>query len=66
MKTATTADLRNHFRRISGWLAPYVTRNRYEKQEIDFAAQRGLVWRGRRFSRAEVTAMRAAELEGEE
>lgn len=83
MKIATTADLRNHFRRVSGWLdngetvevirrgrpyarlSPWVTATP-QTAKIDFAAQRREVWRGRKFSPAEVAAMRAAELEGDE
>ncbi len=84
MKTATTADLRNHFRRVSAWLdngesvkilkrgKPYATLLPITKNPqppapcIDFAAQRESIWKGRRFSAAEVAEMRAAELEGEQ
>jgi antitoxin (DNA-binding transcriptional repressor) of toxin-antitoxin stability system len=34
--------------------------------KVDFAAQRRVIWGQRKFSRAEVLAMRAFELEGEE
>ena len=83
MNTATTADLRNHFRRVSAWLdngetveilkrgKPYarllpLIEPPTQERRVDFAAQRREVWKGRRFSAAEVAAMRAAELEGEE
>jgi antitoxin (DNA-binding transcriptional repressor) of toxin-antitoxin stability system len=33
--------------------------------QIDFAAQRKAIWRGRRFSAREVAEMRDAELDGE-
>jgi antitoxin (DNA-binding transcriptional repressor) of toxin-antitoxin stability system len=84
MNTVTTADLRNHFRRVSSWLdngesveilkrgKPYATLLPIAKAasprppRVDFAAQRQAIWKGRRFSAAEVAEMRAAELEGEE
>lgn len=83
MNTVTTADLRNHFRRVSSWLdngesveilkrgKPYATLMPIAKDKpsrppkIDFAAQRQAIWKGRRFSEAEVAEMRAAELEDE-
>lgn len=34
--------------------------------QVDFAAQRKEIWKGRKFSASEVATMRAAELEGEE
>ena len=83
MNTVTTADLRNHFRRVSSWLdngeaveilkrgKPYarllpIGRKSATGCRVDFAAQRRDLWKGRKFSSAEVTAMRAAELEGED
>ena len=36
------------------------------ERRVDFAAQRRAIWKGRKFSVAEVAAMRAAELEGEQ
>ena len=84
MNTVTTADLRNHFRRVSSWLdngeaveilkrgKPYATLLPITKAavprppRVDFAAQRQAIWKGRRFSAAEVAEMRAAEIEGEE
>jgi antitoxin (DNA-binding transcriptional repressor) of toxin-antitoxin stability system len=84
MNTVTTADLRNHFRRVSSWLdngesveilkrgKPYATLLPVAKAipslplQIDFAAQRQAIWKGRCFSMEEVAEMRAAELEGEE
>ncbi len=84
MNTVTTADLRNHFRRVSSWLdngesveilkrgKPYATLLPIAKAtpsrppQIDFAAQRQAIWKGRRFTAQEVAEMRAAELEGEE
>ncbi len=33
---------------------------------VDFAAQRRAIWKGRRFTSAEVAEMRSAELEGED
>lgn len=83
MNTVTTADLRNHFRRVSSWLdngeaveilkrgKPYarllpITREPATANRVDFAAQRRDIWKGRKFSAAEVAAMHAAELEGEQ
>lgn len=83
MNTVTTADLRNHFRRVSSWLdngevveilkrgKPYarllpIIQPPTQDLRVDFAAQRLEIWKGRKFSAAEVAAMRAAELEGEE
>ena len=84
MKTATTADLRNHFRRVSSWLdngesveilkrgKPYATLLPIAKPtpprppRVDFAAQRKAIWKGKKFSAAEVAEMRASELEGDE
>ncbi len=83
MKSATVADLRNQFRRVSAWLdngeiveirkrgKPYarlepVAVANPKIPRVDFAAQRRAIWRGRKFGAAEVAAMRAAELEGEE
>lgn len=84
MNTVTTADLRNHFRRVSSWLdngesveilkrgkpyaklLPIAKAAPARQPRPDFAAQRKAIWKGRRFSAAEVAEMRAAELEGEE
>ena len=83
MNTVTTADLRNHFRRVSSWLdngeaveilkrgKPYarllpISQKPATERRVDFAAQRRAIWKGRKFSAAEVAAMHAAELEGEE
>ena len=84
MNTVTTADLRNHFRRVSSWLdngesveilkrgkpyatlLPIVRASPPQPPRVDFRAQCQAIWRGRKFSAAEVTEMRAAELEGEE
>ena len=84
MKTATVADLRNHFRRVSAWIedgeaVQIVKRGRAFAQLVpmekpvaprfDAAKHRRRLqetWGDRVFSAAEVKAMRAAELEGEE
>jgi antitoxin (DNA-binding transcriptional repressor) of toxin-antitoxin stability system len=85
MNTATTADLRNHFRRISSYLdngesveilkrgKPYAVLLPIAKTtpppspcRVDFRAQCQAIWRGRKFSAAEVAEMLAAEREGEE
>jgi antitoxin (DNA-binding transcriptional repressor) of toxin-antitoxin stability system len=84
MKTATVADLRNHFRRVSAWIengeaVQIFKRGRafarlvpVEKQTpARFDAAKHLrrlneTWGDRVFSAAEVKAMRAAELEGDE
>lgn len=84
MKTATVADLRNHFRRVSAWIengeaVEIIKRGRAfarlvpaEKptpakfDPIAHARRRKETWGNRIFSVAEVKAMRAAELEGEE
>jgi antitoxin (DNA-binding transcriptional repressor) of toxin-antitoxin stability system len=85
MKTATTADLRNHFRRVSSWLdngesveiikrgKPYATllpivKKAEEKTrpKVDFRAQCHEIWRGRKFTAAEVEDMRNAELEAQD
>lgn len=77
-KTATVADLRNHFRRVSAWIengdsVEIVKRGRRfarlvpaapvrKPVKIDFAAQLHAVWGSKVFSDAEVQAMREAEL----
>lgn len=83
MKSVTTADLRNQFRRVSSWLdngetvvvlkrgKPYarllpISEEKPSPTRVDFAAQRQSIWKGRKFSSAEVAEMRAAELEGED
>lgn len=82
MRTATVADLRNHFRRISAWIedgeaVAIVKRGKLfarlvpvaeqkRVKKIDFRAQRKRIWGNRVFSAREVKAMNEAELEGEE
>lgn len=82
MKTATVADLRNHFRRISAWIedgeqVAIVKRGKLfaklvpvaDKKplnRVDFRAQRKRIWGGRVLSSEEVQAMDRAEVEGEE
>ena len=83
MKIATVADLRNHFRRVSGWiengeLVEIVKRGRVFARLIpavrisrkikkpDIIKRLKAQWGQRVFSRKEVAAMRAAELENEE
>jgi antitoxin (DNA-binding transcriptional repressor) of toxin-antitoxin stability system len=82
MKTATVADLRNNFHRISaliesGQTVEITKRGRPfaklsplpRKRKLvkpDFLAQIKEVWGDRMFSEAEVKAMRDAELEGEQ
>ncbi len=84
METATVADLRNHFRRISGWIEngqsvqilkrgkPFAQLLPVQKQtpaRFDPAKHMQRLkktWGDRVFSAAQVKAMRAAELEGEE
>lgn len=83
MKTATVADLRNHFRRVSAWLengetVEIVKRGQVIAQLVpvgrkprksakpNIMARLEEQWGERTFSLAEVQAMRAAELEGEE
>jgi antitoxin (DNA-binding transcriptional repressor) of toxin-antitoxin stability system len=80
MKTATVADLRNHFPKIAAWLAAgeevRVTRRGKPLAKIvpdrpdeppkrpDFAARRKKYWKWRTLSNEEVKAMREAEYEG--
>jgi antitoxin (DNA-binding transcriptional repressor) of toxin-antitoxin stability system len=82
MKTATVADLRNHFRRISAWIqdgesVAIVKRGKLfaklvpvaketPKNKVDFRAQRKRIWGRRVFSSDEVQAMNQAEAEAEE
>jgi antitoxin (DNA-binding transcriptional repressor) of toxin-antitoxin stability system len=82
MKTATVADLRNHFRRISAWIedgepVAIIKRGKLfarlvpvaEKgvaKKADFRAQRKRIWGNRAFSSKEVEAMNQAEFEGEQ
>jgi len=82
MKTATVADLRNHFRRISAWIedgepVAIVKRGKLfaklipapeerPRNKVDFEAQRKRIWGRRVFSSDEVQAMNQAEAEGEE
>jgi antitoxin (DNA-binding transcriptional repressor) of toxin-antitoxin stability system len=80
MKTATVADLRNHFRRVSSWIehgetVQIVKRGRAfalltsaaSPQVIkpDIMGQLREIWGDRIFSMDEVRAMREAEREGE-
>ena len=82
MKTASVADLRNHFRRISAWIeegeaVEIVKRGKpfarlipiaqpSKDAQVDFQAQRKRIWGSRVFSLTEVKAMGDAETEGEE
>jgi antitoxin (DNA-binding transcriptional repressor) of toxin-antitoxin stability system len=81
MRTATVADLRNHFRRLSAWIengesiqivkrgkpfARLSPEGEAKPAKVDFAARRKAIWGNRVFSAAEVKAMRDAELEGEQ
>jgi len=84
MNSVTTADLRNHFRRVSSWLDNGETVEILKRGKpyarllpighipsaavapVDFRAQRAAIWKGRKFSAAEVAEMRAAEWESEE
>lgn len=81
MKTATVADLRNHFRRLSAWIEngetiQIVKRGRAfarlmpiaqaSPAQVDFAAQRKAIWQGRVFSADEVQEMEEFEREGEQ
>ena len=82
MKTATVADLRNHFRRISAWIengepVTIVKRGKLfarlvplaeskPAKKVNFRAQRKRIWGDRVFSSKEMEAMNEAEAEGEE
>jgi len=82
MRTATVADLRNHFRRISAWIengepVTIVKRGKLFAQlvpvreskpgkKVNFRAQRKRIWGDRVFSSSQVKAMNEAETEGEE
>jgi antitoxin (DNA-binding transcriptional repressor) of toxin-antitoxin stability system len=82
MKTATVADLRNHFRQISAWIedgepVAIIKRGKLfaklvpaaqerPRNKVDFKAQRKRIWGRRVFSSDEVQAMNQAEAEGEE
>ena len=82
MKTATVADLRNHFRQVSAWIedgetVAIVKRGKpfahlvpiaepKRAKKIDFEAQRKRIWGDRIFSAGEVQAMNDAEIAGEE
>lgn len=84
MKTATVADLRNHFRRVSAWIengesvqivkrgkafARLMPMEKPAPPQFDPVRHRQRLeetWGDRVFSAAEVTAMREAELEGED
>jgi hypothetical protein len=49
-----------------GFSEKTIPATRAKTRSIDFAAQRAEIWKGRRFSEAEVAALRDAELDGEE
>jgi antitoxin (DNA-binding transcriptional repressor) of toxin-antitoxin stability system len=82
MKTATVADLRNHFRRVSAWIedgqtVAIVKRGRLfarlvpiaqskRVKKINFQAQRKRIWGDRIISATEVQSMNDAEIAGEE
>jgi antitoxin (DNA-binding transcriptional repressor) of toxin-antitoxin stability system len=82
MKTATVADLRNHFRRVSAWIedgetVAIVKRGRLfarlvpvaepkRTKQIDFEAQRKRIWGDRIFPASEMQAMNDAEIAGEQ
>lgn len=82
MKTASVADLRNHFRRISTWIeageaveivkcgkafARLIPIAQPSKAaQVDFQGQRKKIWGSRVFSLTEVKAMGDAEIEDEE
>jgi antitoxin (DNA-binding transcriptional repressor) of toxin-antitoxin stability system len=82
MKTASVADLRNDFRRISAWIedgetVEIVKRGKAfarlipiaepaKAAKIDFRAQRRRIWGSRVFSSAEVQGMDDAENDNEE
>jgi antitoxin (DNA-binding transcriptional repressor) of toxin-antitoxin stability system len=81
MKTASVADLRNHFRRISAWIeegeaVEIVKRGKAfarlipiarpsKAAHVDFQEQRKRIWGSRVFSLTEVKAMADSEIEGE-
>lgn len=83
MNSVSTAELRNHFRRVSSWLdngeaveilkrgkpyarlVPITTEAPAAPAQVDFRAQCRAIWKGRKFSAAEVAEMRTAELEEE-
>jgi antitoxin (DNA-binding transcriptional repressor) of toxin-antitoxin stability system len=80
MKTATVADLRNHFPKIAAWLAAgeevRVTRRGKPLAKIvpdrpdkpaarpDFAARRRRTWQGRCLTMDEVKCLKELEYEG--
>jgi len=84
MKTATVAQLRNEFRRVSNWLddgetveirkrgkvfahlVPASDKTQSRGKKPDILKRLREIWGNRVFSKAEVEAMRAAELEGED
>jgi antitoxin (DNA-binding transcriptional repressor) of toxin-antitoxin stability system len=82
MKSATVADLRNHFRRISAWIedgepVAIIKRGKLfaklipvaeegPRNKVDFRAQRKRIWGRQVFTSDEVRAMNQAEAEGEE
>ena len=82
MKTASVADLRNDFRRISAWIedgetVEIVKRGKAfarlipiaepaKAAKIDFREQRRRIWGSRVFSSAEVQGMDDAENDNEE
>ena len=81
MKTATVADLRNHFRRVSSWIengesvqiikrgrafARLVPEGEPQPVKVNWEAQAHAIWGERSFSAAEIKAMEEFENEGQE
>ena len=81
MRTATVADLRNHFSRVSAWIengepvqilkrgkafARLVPVTEHKPEKVDWAGQRKAIWGARVFSDSEVKAMDEAESEGDQ
>ena len=80
-RTATVADLRNHFRRVSAWLengesVEIIKRGRSfarlvpaasarKPAKVDFTRQLRAVWGEKVFSDSEIRGMRDAELGGQ-
>jgi hypothetical protein len=62
MKTVNVRDLRNSFSMLTAWRPDAPD----QPAKPDFAARRRAIWGDRVFTEAEVAAMRADELEGEE
>ena len=82
MRTATVADLRNHFHRVSAWIengeaVEIIKRGRPfarlvpptgtdKPAKVNWADQAQQIWRGRVFSAMEIKKMEEFEREGEE